>query len=158
MTIGDKFYQDLLQFSSALEGNLATIKSLVKKFEVVNLKTTFHYDLIENAVIENVNIYKIMDVEVSGQNKSDIVSISEPLELLGLRLGKTFGDTLFELNRSEFLSKWYDKYTYKDFTYYLHKNSEINPELIESAYDCGFETFDKMMINSLFGQVYYVRD
>lgn len=157
MTVVDKLYQDLLQYKSVLDGQLEAIKQLTEKFEVINLKTTFHYDLLEKAVVENVGKYKIMDVDVSGKNKADIIPISDSLEILGFRLGRTFNEPLFLNNQMEFLGKWYEEHHYDDFTYYIHKSSEVNPELIEATYDFGYEVFDKMMINSIFGQVYYFR-
>lgn len=157
MDYAKNLYHDLVGYEDALRGDYGTINNLTKRFEVVNSTSRLHYDLLDSAILQSGESYKILDIDVTGEDKSKFESIAIPLRILGFRLGKTFNDLEFQKGLKGLLDNFYEKHTYRTLVYWIHKKSPITSDLVNTMYDYGYEVFDKMMLNSVFGQIYYDR-
>lgn len=158
MNYAVNLFRDLNDYAEVLKGNFSAINDLVKRFEVINTNRSLHFELLDQAILQSGESYKIIDVDVTGRDKSELVPIAIPIEILGFRLGKTFHEYKFCVNRNELLEEFYSSHYHNGLQYWIHNESTLTTDIVEAMFDHGYETFDKMMLNSVFGQIYYMRD
>ena len=152
-----KFIDKVDIYRDALIGDLPTIKRLVNDIEVINTPIEIHYTLIDKIIVEFTDdSCKILNANILGSDMSQS-ELSLALEILNFRLGRSFDIPNFDESLNEVLELNYSKYNYNGMEYWIHNDSSINPELVDFMLSQGIQVFDKSVINSFFGQVYYRR-
>lgn len=160
MNILSNFYNKLSSHKLALEGDLTAIRELTRDVYVINSRCDYHFNLLENVICElkdQSEECKILDVNVTGNNISD--EADDALEILSLRLGNTFNDPWFQTSRTQFLEKYYRCRYSEVGTIWIHKDSKWDPKSFSTLIPHldSYEKMDNMILNSMFGEIYYNR-
>lgn len=153
----------LIESNSSLSGfELDDIQSLVSRIHISDSSKLIHYTMLTKAVLEltgpKANLY---DLELN--DTQSLTEIPNYIFRLAFRVGKAFKDSRIECKINSILTNFYDKHVLDGFTFYTHKDTNLdikvlNDMIINMRTYGKYQQLDKMLINSIFGEVFYWRD